>query len=265
MPLSASESGFFFLPCFANSQGPEVKPLNFAMKTVLVYSGGLDSTVLLYDLLSRNVETHALSVHYGQRHSREIESARQITSQLGVNHRILELPQLQSLFESSSLTNKELPVPSGHYAAENMKSTVVPNRNMILLSLATAWAIALKTDSVSYAAHSGDHTIYPDCRPEFAETMNQAMALADWHPMRLDRQFVDCSKAEIVRKGLELGVPFENTWSCYRGGAVHCGSCGTCLERREAFFLNGITDPTIYAADAPTLESLVADNWHLNS
>lgn len=235
------------------------------MKTVLVYSGGLDSTVLLYDLLARGVETHALSIHYGQRHSRELDSAREITKSLSVNHRVLELPQLQSLFESSSLTNTKLPVPSGHYAAENMKSTVVPNRNMILLSLAAAWGIALKTDSVSYAAHSGDHTIYPDCRPVFAETMNKAIGLADWHPLRLDRQFVDCSKAEIVKRGLELNVPFEKTWSCYQGGKLHCGRCGTCLERREAFFLNGIEDPTPYADDAPSLDRLVADNWNLDS
>ncbi|MCC5834271.1 MAG: 7-cyano-7-deazaguanine synthase QueC [Opitutales bacterium] len=235
------------------------------MKTVLVYSGGLDSTVLLYDLLAKGVETHALSIHYGQRHRRELDAAATICKELKVEHQVLELPQLQALFGDSSLTNTAIPVPSGHYAAENMKSTVVPNRNMILLSLATSWAIALKADSVSYAAHSGDHTIYPDCRPEFAETMNQAIGLADWHALRLDRQFVDTSKADIVKLGIELGVPFDKTWSCYQGGELHCGRCGTCLERREAFYLNGIKDPTVYAPDAPSLESLIANNWNIDA
>lgn len=235
------------------------------MKTVLVYSGGLDSTVLLYYLLAKGVETHALSIHYGQRHRREIDAARSICGDLRVEHRVLELPQLQSLFGNSSLTNTAIPVPSGHYAADNMKSTVVPNRNMILLSLAASWAIALKADSVSYAAHSGDHTIYPDCRPEFAETMNRAIGLADWHPLRLDRQFVDTSKAGIVKRGLELGVPFDKTWSCYQGGGIHCGRCGTCLERREAFYLNETDDPTPYAGDAPELETLIANNWSLDA
>ncbi|MFM9146691.1 MAG: 7-cyano-7-deazaguanine synthase, partial [Verrucomicrobiota bacterium] len=139
-------------------------------------------------------------------------------------------------------------VPEGHYEEESMKATVVPNRNMLLISVATAWAVSLRAESVAYGAHGGDHAIYPDCRPEFAEALDRAVRLADWHEVRLERPFVKMDKAAIVRRGAELDVPFSLTWSCYVGGERHCGKCGTCVERKEAFRLARVTDPTDYAA-----------------
>jgi len=144
-----------------------------------------------------------------------------------------------------------------------MKATVVPNRNMILLSVAAGWAISSEFDRVAYAAHSGDHAVYPDCRNEFADALDATIRLADWREVSLYRPFVDYAKADLVKLGAELGVPFEKTWSCYKGLDLHCGRCGTCIERREAFHLAGIHDPTYYSADAPSLEEMVACNWKL--
>ena len=144
-----------------------------------------------------------------------------------------------------------------------MKSTVVPNRNMILLSVATGHALSIKAGQIAYAAHSGDHAIYPDCRNEFAEAMANVIMLADWERVELIRPFVDWTKADIVRRGAELSVPFAKTWSCYKGGDLHCGRCGTCIERREAFDLAKVIDPTPYAEGAPSVESLRAKDWRL--
>ena len=233
------------------------------MKTVLVYSGGLDSTVLLYHLLAAGDTVSTLAVNYGQRHSKELERARQITDLLGVEHREIDLTSINQLLGGSSLTDQAISIPHGHYEEDNMKSTVVPNRNMILLSLAAGWAISQKADCVSYAAHSGDHAIYPDCREEFADALDKAIQLADWQEVYLNRPFVDLTKADIAKRGAELGVPFELTWSCYEGQDLHCGRCGTCIERREAFHLAGVGDPTPYAADAPSLETMISNDWRL--
>ncbi|PXA05714.1 7-cyano-7-deazaguanine synthase QueC [Coraliomargarita sinensis] len=235
------------------------------MKTLVIYSGGLDSTVLLYDLHQAGLDLGALSVNYGQRHGCELKSAATICNELGISHKIADLSSIQSLLSGSSLTSPDIAVAEGHYTEENMKTTVVPNRNMILLALATGHALSIGAQQVAYAAHSGDHAIYPDCRNEFADAMAQAMALCDWKQVELSRPFVDWTKADIVRRGAALGVPFEQTWSCYKGGEKHCGRCGTCIERREAFDLAGIDDPTIYEAHAPTVEELRANNWRLIS
>lgn len=216
------------------------------MRTVLVYSGGLDSTVLLYELRRRGHQVWALSVDYGQRHSKEVEAARAICQAIGVEHRVADLRGIRPLLGGNALTD-DLGVPDGHYSDQSMKLTVVPNRNMILLSLAIGWAVSLKLEAVAYAAHAGDHPIYPDCRAEFIEAMRRAAELCDWHVVRLLAPFVDQTKADIVRLGADLGVPFKNTWSCYHGGPRHCGRCGTCIERREAFMLARIADPTEYA------------------
>lgn len=233
------------------------------MKTLVIYSGGLDSTVLLYHLHEVGDAMHALSVNYGQRHCCELESAEKICAGLSIPHQVADLSSIQSLLAGSSLTSPEIAVAEGHYTEENMKTTVVPNRNMILLALATGHALSIGARQVAYAAHSGDHAIYPDCRNEFADAMANAMALCDWNKVELSRPFVNWTKAQIVRRGAELGVPFEQTWSCYKGGEQHCGRCGTCIERREAFDLAGVTDPTAYEANAPSVETLKANDWRL--
>jgi 7-cyano-7-deazaguanine synthase len=234
------------------------------MKTVLIYSGGLDSTVMLYHLLEAGHTVAALTVNYGQRHYREIESAKTILQRMpSVQHEIVDLRALTPLWGKNALTDTTREVPSGHYTEERMKKTVVPNRNMILLSTATAWALSLKADAVAYAAHAGDHAIYPDCRESFANAMQQAIELSDWHPLTLVRPFVNWSKEQIARRAIELSVPIELTWSCYQGGNLHCGRCGTCVERREAFDLAGINDPTIYALNAPSIPALKSSNWKL--
>ena len=214
-------------------------------RTALIYSGGVDSTVLLAHLLAEGREVHCLSVDYGQRHRRELEAARAICAHYGIDHRLADLRALAPLFGSNALTGG-VKVPEGHYEEESMKATVVPNRNMLLISVATAWAVSLRAESVAYGAHGGDHAIYPDCRPEFAEALDRAVRLADWHEVRLERPFVKMDKADIVRRGAELDVPFGLTWSCYVGGERHCGKCGTCVERKEAFRLAGVADPTDY-------------------
>ncbi len=214
--------------------------------TVASFSGGLDSTVLLYHLRAAGHTVLALSVDYGQRHRVELDRARELAGRLGVEHRVADLTGITALLAGSSLTSGDVDVPLGHYTDESMKATVVPNRNMILLAVTAAWAISRKAEHVAYAAHGGDHAIYPDCRPEFADTMAQAIAMADWHRVTLLRPFVAMTKADIVRRGAELGVPLERTWSCYQGRERHCGACGTCVERREAFTLAGVPDPTEY-------------------
>lgn len=233
------------------------------MKTVLIYSGGIDSTVLLYHLRAAGHDLTALSVDYGQRHRCELERAAVICADLGIPNPLADLSSIQGLLAGSSLTSPEIEVAEGHYTEESMKSTVVPNRNMILLSVATGHALSINADYVAYAAHSGDHAIYPDCRNEFADAMATAIQLADWEQIELIRPFVDWTKADIVRRGAELGLPFEKTWSCYKGVDLHCGRCGTCIERREAFDLAKIEDPTTYADDAPDIATLRQKNWHL--
>lgn len=233
------------------------------MKTVLIYSGGLDSTVLLYHLRAAGQSVHALSIDYGQRHRCELDHAADICRELQVPNPVADLSAIQPLLAGSSLTSPEIEVAEGHYTEDTMKSTVVPNRNMILLSIAAGHALSIGAEQIAYAAHSGDHAIYPDCRNEFADAMAEAIRLCDWSKVALSRPFVDWTKADIVRRGAELHLPFEKTWSCYKGGAIHCGRCGTCIERREAFDLADVADPTGYAKDAPSVDTLRANDWRL--
>lgn len=218
------------------------------MKTILIYSGGLDSTVLLGKLLADGSEVKCLSVDYGQRHRRELNAAAQITQKLGVEHRVADLSSLKPLLAGSSQTDDSVPVPHGHYAAENMKLTVVPNRNALMLSVAFAWAISTKADAVAYAAHAGDHAIYPDCRESFTAPFAEAMRNADWHQVELLRPFILYTKAEIVKVGKLncLEDIMAMSYSCYEGGELHCALCGTCSERRSAFRDAGVPDPTKY-------------------
>ena len=215
-------------------------------KVILIYSGGLDSTVLLYQLLAAGDYVKCLSVDYGQRHRKELDAARCFAGRLGIEHRVAGLSGLRPLLAGNSLTTDELLVPEGHYTDESMKLTIVPNRNMVMLAVAAAWAISTKADAVAYAAQAGGHTIYPDCREAFIDAMRQAFHLADWHEVGLMAPFSHYTKKEIVLIGQHLSVPFGETWSCYKGGAFHCGKCGTCVKRREAFDQAQVPDPTEY-------------------
>ena len=222
-------------------------PLN-PNKTLVVFSGGLDSTTLLYDVRNSSCvgETVALSVFYGQRHSKELDHAEKICRDLGVDHFIAQAPVLGAM-ASSALTSGGIDLPLGHYEEESMKATVVPNRNMILLSLAAAYAIEHGCGIIVYGAHAGDHAIYPDCRTEFVDAMRKSIALCHSEPILLLAPFVEMRKEDIVIRGEALGVPFADTWSCYAGGEFHCGECGTCVERKEAFEIACVPDPTTYA------------------
>ena len=216
------------------------------MKAVVLFSGGLDSTVLASHLLSQGAEVRLLSIDYGQRHAKELAHGEALAKHMNLPRKSLLLHDLGDLLKGSSLTDDSVELPEGHYAEESMKATVVPNRNMILLALAGGYALSSGFDTIAYAAHAGDHFIYPDCRPEFAEAMEEALGLADWNDLSLYRPFVDMTKADLVRLGTELGTPLEMTWSCYAGMDVHCGKCGTCVERKEAFELAKVHDPTKY-------------------
>jgi 7-cyano-7-deazaguanine synthase len=213
------------------------------MKAVLILSGGVDSTTLLYKMIDMGYEVEALTFNYAQRHKKEIDCASSIARRLSVPHRIVDLRSLASLLGSSALLGGS-EVPDCHYTEEAARKTVVPNRNMIMLSIAAGYAEANGISEVFYAAHKNDRTIYPDCRPEFVEALRPAIRLATaWNPVELVAPFIDLSKAEIVRIGLDLNVPYALTWSCYRGEALPCKTCPTCIERREAFAENGCRDP----------------------
>ncbi len=215
------------------------------MKAVLILSGGVDSTTLLYKLVDDGYEVHALTFNYAQRHKKEIECARTIASRLGIIHRVVDLSCVAGLLGDSALLGGK-DVPSCHYTEDAARQTVVPNRNMIMLSLAAGYAEAREIPQIFYAAHKNDSTIYPDCRAEFVQALKPAIRLATaWHPVELCAPFVDLTKAEIVSLGLKLGVPYELTWSCYRGEEKPCRSCPTCIEREEAFGINGAKDPLI--------------------
>ena len=216
------------------------------MKALVLFSGGLDSTVLATQMKRDAEETRLLSINYGQRHAKELNHSQRVAKHLDLPHEILNLSQLGAILGGSSLTDKSLALPEGHYAEESMKSTVVPNRNMILLALAGGHALSLGFDTIAYAAHAGDHTIYPDCRPAFADAMDRAFGLADWNTLSLHRPFVDMTKSDLVSLGTQLDAPLHLTWSCYAGNEIHCGKCGTCVERKEAFALANVPDPTKY-------------------
>ncbi len=217
---------------------------------IVLFSGGLDSTTLLYQLRAEGHTLRALSVDYGQRHGiRELASARELASELAIDWRPLDLTRLVEFFGQNSLTDSTRAVPAGVYSTDSMAQTLVPNRNMVLLSVAMAWAIDTGSQAVAFAAHGGTYTPYPDCRPAFASAMDAAARVCHTTPVEVWAPFVHWSKADIVKRGAELGVPFERTWSCYRGGEKHCGECGTCRDRRTAFIESGMPDPTQYEVD----------------
>lgn len=214
---------------------------------ILCYSGGLDSTVLLYKLLTEHERPKCLLFNYGQRHAeRELTAAREMCNGAGVAHDTVDLMAIRPLISRGCQLDHSIAVPEGHYALETMKQTITPNRNMVFISIAVAHAVATDCHVVAVACHSGDHAIYPDCRPEFIQGMDHVSLCAGWSPVHVVAPFVEIDKAGIVKIGASLNVPFDRTWSCYNGRDKHCGRCGTCYERREAFTLAGVTDPTEY-------------------
>ncbi|MEZ2128328.1 MULTISPECIES: 7-cyano-7-deazaguanine synthase QueC [unclassified Sinorhizobium] len=217
------------------------------MKTIVICSGGLDSVSLAHKVAAEHELLGLLSFDYGQRHRKELDFAAACAKRLGVPHQIIDIREIGRHLSGSALTDN-VDVPEGHYAEETMKATVVPNRNAIMLAIAFGLAAAQKADAVATAVHGGDHFIYPDCRPGFIDAFQvmQNHALAGYADVTLYAPYVNVSKADIVRDGAKNNTPFAETWSCYKGGARHCGRCGTCVERREAFHLAGIKDPTDY-------------------
>jgi len=216
------------------------------MKGIVVMSGGLDSTTLLYWVIKEGYEPYVLSFDYGQRHRKELEFAEKTCRKLKVNHRIIDLTNVQELLKGSALTSEGVAVPEEHYSHESQKATVVPNRNAIMLNIAIGHAISIDAKKVFYAAHYNDRAIYPDCRWEYVQSQNITAKLANDAQIEIVAPFVRKTKAEIVRLGKKLGVPFGDTWSCYKGGEKPCGVCGSCRERIDAFQLSTLRDPLEY-------------------
>ena len=247
-------------------------------KCVAIASGGMDSATLIYLLKDQGHEVHCLTFDYGQSHKVEIEYAERLFAPgywdanglygegVADSWQVVDLTSITKLLASpiSSLTNPDVEVPDGLYNEESMKSTVVPNRNMIMLSVATGFAVSIGARFIATAVHAGDHFIYPDCRPGFIKAMNRAVIVANegfsefptleaalgfgdsWQHSSVYAPFSNMGKHDIAAMGTRLGVPFAKTWSCYKGGTSHCGRCGTCTERKEAFRLARIKDPTDY-------------------
>jgi 7-cyano-7-deazaguanine synthase len=250
------------------------RPEGTAHDSAAIFSGGLDSTTLVYGMVEAGYTPHLISFNYGQRHSIELTYARLTAGKLNLRHDIIDLSGLTYLISNSALTSdvarhtkpmtagdwadgKEaewvstphIEVPEGHYAEDNMKATVVPNRNMIMLSIAAGIAVNNSYKVLATGVHAGDHFVYPDCRPQFINAANDAIVLGNLgfgpftdqvSDMRedlvdfLSAPYINKSKADIAYEALQLKVPLEDTWSCYKGGDKHCGKCGTCVERLEA-------------------------------
>jgi 7-cyano-7-deazaguanine synthase len=207
---------------------------------------------MLYSLVAKGDEVEVVSFNYGQRHYKELGQARIITTNLGLKHQIIDVTEfgLAIAYGDSSLVNSDIEVPEGSYDDENMKATVVPNRNMVMLAMAAGVAIASKAQYIATAVHAGDHAIYPDCRPDFMRKLTSAMLSGNEgfiHPhFQIRTPFIFYTKADIARAAGALNVPIEQTWSCYKGGEIHCGRCGTCVERLEAINTAGVDDKTPY-------------------
>lgn len=212
--------------------------------SVIIVSGGMDSITLLYD--HKDKIALGISFDYGSNHNaREIPFAKMHCERLGIKHITINLDFMHQYFKSSLLDGAEA-IPEGHYADENMKSTVVPFRNGIMLSIAIGIAESNNLDQVFIANHGGDHTIYPDCRPEFINAIDAAATAGTYNNVKVVAPYTKITKSDIARIGKKLGIDYTETWSCYKGGEVHCGKCGTCVERKEALAEAGIEDKTRY-------------------
>ena len=212
--------------------------------SVIVVSGGMDSVTLLYE--KKDEIALGISFDYGSNHNHnELPLAALHCQRLGIEHVVVPLGFMHQYFKSSLLESGDS-IPDGSYDEENMKSTVVPFRNGVMLAVAAGIAESNGLTKVLIANHGGDHTIYPDCRPEFIAAMDAAVEAGTFARVRVVAPYTNISKADIARRGRALGIDYAETWSCYKGGNVHCGTCGTCVERKEALREAGITDNTKY-------------------
>ncbi len=228
------------------------------MQVLVLCSGGMDSVTALHWAAREHDLAGVVSFDYGAKHNhRELPFAAEHAARFGARHETIRLDFIERLFASHLLKGGG-EIPSGHYEAENMKQTVVPFRNAIMLSIACGFAESIGAGGLVIAAHGGDHAIYPDCREPFMRAMADAMRLGTYAGVELLRPFIALDKARIAAEGARLGVDFGRTWSCYRGGERHCGECGTCVERREAFARAGLADPTEYDA-TPALPARPSD------
>jgi 7-cyano-7-deazaguanine synthase len=225
------------------------------VKALANVSGGLDSVTLAHFLDRHEQLSGILSFNYGQRHKKELNYAEATAKRLDVPYHLIDLTNITQHLKGSALTDN-VAVPDGHYAEDSMKQTIVPNRNAIMLAIAFGIAPAHNYNAVAIAIHAGDHFIYPDCRPEFAELFDrmEQKAMEGLANVKLLTPFVTITKAGIAHHADILKVPVAETWSCYKGGEIHCGRCGTCVERREAFHLAKMDDPTVYEDSAFWLE-----------
>ncbi len=220
-------------------------------RAVVLVSGGMDSATALYDSAGKYDVVAGLSFDYGAKHNdREIPFAAFHCLKLGIRHEVISLDFINRLFRSDLLKSGGA-IPEGHYEEQTMKQTVVPFRNGIMMAVTAGFAESMGAQGLVIAAHSGDHAIYPDCREDFMTSMEVTIRLGTYAQVEVIRPFIAMRKAEIVKLGLDLGVDFSRTWSCYKGGDLHCGKCGTCVERREAFLIAGIRDPTVYKEAGP--------------
>lgn len=215
------------------------------MKAMVLFSGGLDSFTVLHRAINECSHVQAISIQYGQKHIKELYSAMEICDALGVTHKVVDIRSV-GLLLTSALTDNKTKVPEGHYADVSMAATVVPNRNMIMLSIAAGVAAARGYDLVYCGVHAGDHAIYPDCRPEFIEAMNRTLQHAHYVPVSIRAPFLFQTKADILRWGIGQGLDYSQTWTCYNGREKACGKCGACNERLAAFAANNTADPIAY-------------------
>lgn len=225
------------------------------MNNLLVCSGGLDSVTLAYELAAQNKLKAIISFDYSQKHVKELKFAEQCAKDLKVPFKFIDLTNLSTAFANTALTGNSL-VPDGHYAQQTMKITEVPNRNAIFLTIAFAYAVTIEASEVAIAVHGGDHFIYHDCRPDFLAAFDKMEQLSLESKVKLNVPYATKTKGDIVANGALYKVPFVKTWSCYKGGDIHCGRCGTCVERREAFAAAKIADPTIYADNDYWLQAI---------
>lgn len=219
---------------------------------VAIISGGIDSSTMLYDLFTQGYDIkETITFNYGQRHVKELQAAERLVQEfnarwgVSVEHRVVDIGSIGELIATGALTG-DAEVPKHEYDADTQKVTVVPNRNGIFLNIAAGRAVTIKAEFIAYAAHNSDYNVYPDCRPEYIEAMDNAIALGNlWDTVHIIAPYSQISKSQIVKRGIELEVPYEHTWSCYEGNERPCLACGTCIERTKAFYDNGTKDPAL--------------------